>query len=251
MKKNWLRLCCSGVVIVGLLVVPMTSAEMKGKDRKYFEERGEVVWEVPTEQKVVALTFDDGPNSVFTPQILEILRENHAKASFFVVGSRVKESPQIAKQIVSEGHELANHTYSHPDMRRLSVKQLLNEVERTEEVIEETTGQKPKLFRPPGGFYNEPTVQAMREHGFLVVMWSWHQDTRDWTDPGVGKIVNKVLKNAQKGDIILFHDHGGDRKQTVQALRQILPELTRRGYQFITVSELLKQANKINVTQHP
>ncbi len=155
------------------------------------------------------------------------------------MGSRVNSFPEVARLLASEQHELANHTYTHPDMRRISPEKLAQEVAKTQETIYEVTGTKPLLFRPPGGYYSESIVNIAKRAGALVIMWSWHQDTRDWSDPGVKKIVNKVLKNARNGDIVLFHDYGGNRKQTVQALKEILPELQNRGYQFVTVSELM------------
>ncbi len=231
-----------------LLYTTTTHALLK-KDRKYYEARGEVVWEVPTQQKVMALTFDDGPNPNYTPQILQLLKQYKARATFFLVGSRVKSYPDIARRAAQEGHELANHTFRHPYMKRLSAEGIREEILKTQQMITDATGQKPHLFRPPGGYYNDRVVNTAKQEGFLVVMWSWHQDTRDWTDPGVRRIVNKVLKNARPGDIVLFHDHGGDRQQTVNALKEILPELKRQGYKFVTVSELLKLRNQFPVNR--
>jgi polysaccharide deacetylase family sporulation protein PdaB len=214
------------------------------KDRPYFERRGEVVWEVPTDQKVIALTFDDGPNPVYTPQILDLLDQYHAKATFFVVGSRVKKYPQVAKELVLRGHEIANHTYRHPNLGKISFQQFQAEMEQTKMAILEATGITSHLFRPPGGYYDERIVNAARQAGYLVVMWSWHQDTRDWANPGTHLVVRKVLSNARNGDIVLFHDNGGDRSQTIDALEKILPELKQRGYRFITVSELVNIRSK-------
>ncbi|MDH4618565.1 polysaccharide deacetylase family protein [Brevibacillus sp. AY1] len=220
-------------------------AKDKEKEREYYETRGEIVWEVPTKSKVIALTFDDGPDPRYTTQIAELLKEYNAKATFFVVGSRVKAHPQVVRLLMEQQHELANHTYTHPDVRRISPANLREEVLATQEEIYKHTGLRPHLFRPPGGVYNESLVHVAKDAGFLVVMWSWHQDTRDWSDPGVKKITNKVLNNARNGDIVLFHDYGGNRKQTVDALREIMPELQKRGYQFVTVSELMKYRNQI------
>ncbi|MFD2370403.1 polysaccharide deacetylase family protein [Brevibacillus sp. GCM10020057] len=214
------------------------------KDRDYYETRGEIVWEVPTDSKVIALTFDDGPDPAYTAQIAALLKEYNAKATFFMVGSRVKQFPEVARQLAEEHHELANHTFSHPDIRRISDERLQAEMEKTQETIYESTGIRPQLFRPPGGYYSDEVVNVAKRAGFLVVMWSWHQDTRDWSDPGVQKIVRKVLTNARNGDIVLFHDYGGNRKQTVEALREILPKLHKRGYRFVTVSELMHQYGK-------
>lgn len=213
--------------------------------RYYYEARGEVVWEVPTDKKVIALTFDDGPNPEFTPQILDILKKHHAKATFFVIGSRIEQYPELAQREVEEGHELANHSYRHPGMTKISPEQLREEIEHAQKVIVDATGQIPRAFRPPGGVYNDKVVNTARQAGYMVVMWTWNQDTRDWSRPGVKKIVDRVLSNAHNGSIVLFHDHGGDRSQTVTALAEILPELEKQGYQFVTVSELLKMSTRL------
>ncbi|TKI59032.1 chitooligosaccharide deacetylase [Brevibacillus antibioticus] len=228
-----------------------TASAIREKNREYYETRGDIVWEVPTESKVIALTFDDGPDQVYTPQIASLLKQYQAKSTFFVVGNRVSQYPEIVKSLANDQHEIANHTYSHPDIRKLSANRLLEEVQKTQETIYSATGVRPTLFRPPGGYYNESVVDTAKQAGFLVVMWSWHQDTRDWSDPGVKKIVNKVLNNARNGDIVLFHDYGGNRRQTVQALEEILPELKNRGYKFVTVSELLRRYGRAKQVDYP
>ncbi|MGG1267143.1 polysaccharide deacetylase family protein [Brevibacillus laterosporus] len=220
---------------------------IRQKNRDYYEKRGEAIWDLPTEKKAIALTFDDGPNESYTPQILELLEKYGVKSTFFTVGTRVQKNPKLAKQMVQQHHELANHTLTHPDMRRLSRQRIKTELESAQSIIQKTTGVVPTLFRPPGGSYNEKIVAAAKDMGYLVVMWSWHQDTKDWTNPGVQKIVNKVLRNVRNGDIILFHDHGGNRQQTVDALKIILPELKKRGYEMITVSELISIRNQYPV----
>jgi peptidoglycan-N-acetylglucosamine deacetylase len=216
-------------------------------DRSYYEEKGDVVWEVNTKHKMVALTFDDGPDSRYTNDILDLLEEHDASATFFVVGNRVVEIPDVAKRIIQEGHEIANHTNTHPNLSTLSQSELNKEITDAEKAIFNVTGTRPNLFRPPLGLYNDEIVHNIRENEYIAVMWSWHQDTYDWRNPGVETIVNKVLKNITNGDIILFHDYGGDRSQTVKALSIILPELKKKGYQFVTVSELLKEDKKFQV----
>ena len=232
------------VVLIGLAlcIEPVASAapEQK-KGREYYEARGEIVWEVPTTDKVVALTFDDGPDPVATPAILKLLKQYDAKASFFVVGNRVDEYPEIVLQEFNEGHEIGNHTYKHTYFNLKRNEQLLaEEITRTEDSIFALTGQRPILFRPPGGFYNNNLIDYTTSHGYLAVLWSWHQDTKDWARPGAWKIRDKVLRNLRSGDIILMHDHVENSLQTVEALKTILPELQKRGYRCITVSELLR-----------
>ncbi|WNR46793.1 polysaccharide deacetylase family protein [Paenibacillus roseipurpureus] len=207
------------------------------KDRFYYETRGEVVWEVSTDEKVIALTFDDGPHPSQTPQILDLLKQYHAKATFFVVGNKIKLYPDVLKREVDEGHEIANHTYTHAFLsKRTNMKK---EINKTDEIIYSVAGIRCHLFRPPGGFYNERLVNIVKQEGHKMIMWSWHLDPRDWSTPGVNKIVNKVLNNSSSGDIVLFHDYVEGKTQTIEALQEILPELEKRGYRFVTVSELL------------
>ncbi|SDE14957.1 polysaccharide deacetylase family sporulation protein PdaB [Paenibacillus sp. UNCCL117] len=239
--RIYVGLLATFVLVAGLCLPAVQAApRTPANSRSYYEERGEVVWEVPSDEKIIALTFDDGPDEKDTPAILDLLKQYEARATFFVVGKRVEEFPELVKREVDEGHEIANHTYSHTYFRKkMPDTRIEEQLMKAEHVIENATGKKTKLFRPPGGYYSENVVRAAKKSGYLVVMWSWHQDTEDWDTPGVGKIVNKVLNNARNGDIVLFHDHVEGRTQTIEALKQILPELKARGYRFVTVSELL------------
>lgn len=209
-----------------------------------FGPDSEVVWNVKTDQKLVALTFDDGPNPKFTPQILDVLKQFDAKATFFVLGKRVQLYPQIAIREVNEGHEIANHTFDHHFLRNVDPDKLKQEIEQTQEIIFDVTEQIPRVFRPPGGIYNQTLIDLAKQDKFTVVMWSWYQDTKDWKRPGVDKIVQTVLNNVHNGDIILFHDLEGDCSQTVEALKIVLPELKKQGYQFLTVSDLIAKTKK-------
>ncbi|MFC5527945.1 polysaccharide deacetylase family protein [Cohnella yongneupensis] len=218
------------------------------KDRFYYEKRGEVVWEVSTDEKVIALTFDDGPHPRYTPQILDLLKQYHANATFFVVGKKIKLYPDVLKRELNEGHEIANHTYSHAFLTKGT--NMKYEINKTEQTIFSVAGIRSQLFRPPGGFYNEDLVRLVKQEGYKMIMWSWHLDTRDWSLPGVARIVNKVLKNASSGDIVLFHDYVEGGTQTVEALKRILPELEKQGYRFVTVSELLTYRKSVPA-KHP
>ena len=229
------------LLTISVTTAPAAGASPVNQGREYYEQRGDVIWEIPNREKIIALTFDDGPDPEDTPQILDLLKQYHAKATFFVVGKQVQEHPELAKRQVAEGHELANHTFDHMYFnRRSSPEVIVRELRETQEAIYQVTGKKTYLFRPPGGYYNDRMIQICKKEGYLVVMWSWHQDTWDWNRPGVAKIVNKVLNNARNGDIVLMHDHVEGKSQTVDALKQILPELQKRGYRFVTVSELVE-----------
>ncbi|CAM4078508.1 polysaccharide deacetylase family protein [Lederbergia lenta] len=232
-----LLVCNIGIIFILFFVTGSYSgAEEHG--RAYFEKTGDVIWDIKAEEKVIALTFDDGPHSVYTPQILDVLAKYNAKATFFVIGEHAKKFPHLISREKIEGHEIANHTYTHSYSNQ---DKLEEELRKTDEVIYNITGAYPLFYRPIGGEYNERIVNTAVQQGFRVIMWSWHQDTQDWKRPGVNKIVSKVLSGARPGDIVLFHDAGGDRSQTVEALQDILPALKKEGYTFVTVSELLQR----------
>lgn len=211
------------------------------KNRDYFEKRGDMIWEVHTNQKVIALTFDDGPDPSETDEILKVLNQYHAKCTFFAIGKRIAAYPDVARRVVSEGHELANHTYNHVYFKKPINEGLIEkEIKLTEEEIIKVSGKPSTLFRPPGGMYDETLVDVSNSMGLKPILWSWHQDTRDWNRPGVNSIANKVIRNAHNGDIVLFHDHVYGQSQTREALKIILPELEKRGFRFVTVSDLIK-----------
>ncbi|WP_234417253.1 MULTISPECIES: polysaccharide deacetylase family protein [unclassified Lysinibacillus] len=243
MKKtlifSFLILIISGVSM--LYVFDETSAE---KERKYYEEAGYIIWDIQTTEKVVALTFDDGPHPKYTEQVLDLLKQYGAKGTFFIVGQHAEKNPQVVLRTFEEGHEIANHTYTHPYTK--SVSKIIQEIKQTNDTIYSITGYSPKLFRPVEGYYTEEIVKEVVKAGYKIVMWSWHQDTEDWKDPGVNVIVKKVLDGVGEGDNVLFHDGGGNREQTVKALEKILPELQKEGYKFITITEMIKLQEKVN-----
>ncbi|MGE7694887.1 polysaccharide deacetylase family protein [Lysinibacillus sp. NPDC094177] len=222
--------------IISVFFTELTTHADKG--RPYYEETGEVVWDINTKDKIIALTFDDGPHPKYTAAILDVLAKYDAKATFFIIGKNAEKYPDLVLRSYSEGHELANHTYSHPF--KASIAELHAQLRKTKEIIYGITGFSPVLFRPVGGNYNDQMINAAVKDGYKVVMWSWHQDTQDWKQPGVNRIVQKVMKGSKPGDVILFHDGGGDRMQTIKALEEILPELKEQGYTFVTISELIK-----------
>jgi len=205
-----------------------------------------VIWAVNTQEKAVALTFDDGPDPEYTSVILDILKKNGVKATFFTVGERVERFPKTSRAIVESGNEIANHTYSHPSLEQIKPKILTMELEKAHQAIVNTTNTEPALFRPPGGVYNDTIIDTAREKGYQVVMWSWTQDTRDWANPGTNMIVKKVVGNIANGDIIIFHDCGGNRSQTVNALQPIITALKAKGFDMITVSELLEKGEIVH-----
>ena len=194
----------------------------------------------PTEDtgnKKIALTFDDGPHPRYTPQILDILAEYGIKATFFEVGENVIYYSEVAKRVASEGHEIGNHTYTHPHIKNLNEEQLSEETRRCESAIKEVTGVKPKLFRPPEGVVDTAVKAWAGKNGYSVVLWS--VDTRDWAGTSVDEMVKNVDSNVHSGSIILMHDYVSRRSHTIEALKKIIPLLIDKGYEFVTVSELM------------
>jgi len=200
----------------------------------------------------IALTFDDGPDTRFTPRVLDILREKHAPATFFVTGLAASNSPGLLRREYAEGHEIGNHTYTHPHFNEISLRQLGLELNLTERLLESTLGIKTLLFRPPYGIDHQPEtadeialLPIPQGMGYMLV--GAQIDPHDWGGPGGGlpptptKIVQSVLEQAGKGSVVLLHDGGGERSATVVALPQIIDRLRAAGYQLVPVSELVGQ----------
>ncbi|MBH8560857.1 polysaccharide deacetylase family protein [Nostoc sp. CENA67] len=204
--------------------------------------QGKTVYQVhpSSNEKLIALTIDDGPWPNTTSQMLDILKQNDVKATFFWVGQALQANPELAKRVVTEGHAIGNHTWHHW-YRRMDEATAKSEIERTADLIYKTTGVKTSLFRPPGGFLNNGLAAYAKSQKNTVVMWSL---TSADTDPHAKPqaFVNNVLKGAKPGAIVLMHDGGGDRQRTVQALPQIITGLKQQGYRFVTIPELLKIA---------
>lgn len=237
------------VCFTSLTACQLDIAHAKAKDRYYFEKQGHVVWDVPNQRKWIALTFDDGPSAKYTPQIMELLKENHARATFFVIGSRAEKLPNIIHAESLNQNEVGNHTFSHGKIDHMSNSEIGQELRKTTEVVFAATGTVPRLFRPPRGFYDERTILAANTAGYHTVMWSWDEDSRDWSHVSANTISKSVLNHIHSGDIVLFHDGGGNRARTVEALKTILPELREEGYTCVTVSELMRYQEKGNLKE--
>ncbi|HEX6075561.1 MAG TPA: polysaccharide deacetylase family protein [Micromonosporaceae bacterium] len=180
--------------------------------------------------KYVFLTFDDGPHSVYTPQVLDILTRYSARATFFQVGRNVKAYPWLTKRAYARGNSVQNHTWSHPDLRYVSWTTFKYQVQTTDSYIRAQTGYTPRCLRPPYGGVNSTVYSRAAALGKKIRLWT--VDPRDWSRPGTSVIVSRVLNNVQSGSIVLLHDAGGDRSQTVAALPTILRTLKSRGYEF-------------------
>ncbi|MDS4070385.1 MAG: glycosyltransferase [Candidatus Competibacter sp.] len=194
----------------------------------------------------VALTFDDGPDPRYTPQILDALREAGVPATFFIVGVNGQLHPELLRRELDEGHEIGNHTYTHPNIAFISPKQFQLELSATQHLLASVVGRHSLLFRPPYAVDAEPeTIDQVRPielaaaQGYLVV--GMQIDPDDWERPGVDEIVRRTVEEAERGEgnMILLHDSGGDRSQTVRAIPRIVEELRKRGFQFVSVADLL------------
>ncbi len=181
----------------------------------------------------VALTFDDGPNEIYTPQILDILARYAVLATFFVTGEAVERHPELARRIVAEGHRVANHTWNHPNVAALSADEVAWQMDTTNAVIASLTGVRSSCFRPPYGRTNQLVAAAAHARGMRIAKWS--NDSHDWKRPGAASIVSQSLAGAVPGGVILFHDSGPDMSQTVDALPAIVEGIQGRGLQVAPI----------------
>jgi peptidoglycan-N-acetylglucosamine deacetylase len=184
----------------------------------------------------IALTFDDGPNPYYTPQILAILQRSGVKTTFFDVGYLVVDYPNIVRQESKQGNIVADHSWSHPRLTLLSAPAILSQITAASNAIKAVLGVKPSFFRPPYGAMNRSVLAEARFAGETTVLWD--DSAEDWRLPGVSFIVSKILRLARDGAIILMHDGGGNRAQTVAALPIIIKTLKNRGFQFVTIQQL-------------
>lgn len=191
---------------------------------------GEFVTHGPRGSKRVALTFDDGPSD-YTPDVLKVLKRKHVKATFFMLGQQVASYPTYARRVLAQGHEVANHSYDHDLLPSGS------NIRHATRTITEVTGFRPCLFRPPYGAVSGSLKKSAKDDDMKVV--NWDVDTTDWKLPGSAAIASTIVHQSRSGSIVLMHDGGGPRSGTVDALADAIGGLRKRGFEFVTVSELL------------
>lgn len=188
-----------------------------------------------TNMPYIAMTFDDGPHPQNTPRLLDMLRARNIKATFYVIGGNVDRYPQIVRRTVSEGHEIGNHTYTHRKLTSLSDSEVRRELSRTRDAIARASGVQPRTLRPPYGALNQnQRVMIYNEFRYPTILWS--VDPNDWRRPGVSVVTSRILSGANNGAIILAHDL---HSTTVDAMPATLDGLLRKGFKFVTVSQLL------------
>ncbi|MBQ7714578.1 MAG: polysaccharide deacetylase family protein [Clostridia bacterium] len=228
MKIKGIPAVLSALILTAALVLP-SSAEG-------------ALYEISTNEKVVALTFDDGPHPVYTEQILDTLSEYSVKATFFIIGENAKAFPEMVKKELELGHEVENHTLSHCYLSKLSTCDIEKQLEESERIFREIGGESFRFLRPPGGLFDKRVSAIAEERGYLsTVLWSL--DTKDWAHNPSRNIISYVIKNCGPGDIILMHDYISGRSPTLPALKSFIPKLKELGYEFVTISELFGMRN--------
>src|SRR6266513_3465009 len=193
----------------------------------------------------IAMTFDDGPSATLTPKLLDLLATHHIKATFFVIGENVDENPEIVARAAREGHQIGNHSWSHPNFAKMSQENVRSQLQRTDDAIKNATGKRPTLLRPPYGSITEREKRWIHdEFGYDIILWD--VDPLDWKRPGPAVVRSRILKETRPGSIVLSHDiHPG----TIEAMPSTFDELEAKGFKFVTVSELLDMATP--VTPYP
>ncbi|MFJ8545994.1 polysaccharide deacetylase family protein [Streptomyces sp. NPDC093586] len=190
--------------------------------------RSEPILRMSGRGRTMMLTFDDGPDPRYTPRILDTLAEYDVRATFFVCGEMADDNRDLLTRMADEGHVVGNHTWSHPLLTKLTRRRIRSEMESTCEIVEKAYGEPPRWFRAPYGAWNRAVFQLGAELGMEPLAWT--VDSLDWTTPGTATIIDRIEGGAAPGVVVLSHDAGGDRSQTVRALRTYLPQLLDSGY---------------------
>lgn len=198
------------------------------------QDRQIPIYSVDTPKKKVAISFDAAWGDEFTQEILDILKKYHVKSTFFLVGMWVDEYPEQVKRIHDAGHEIGNHSSTHPDMAKISEREMIKELNITGEKIKKITGEEPILFRPPFGSYNDTLIDTAKKQGYYTIQWD--VDSLDWKEEGVEPITERVTSKVREGSIILFHNNA---KYLTKALPTVLETLQKEGYEIVPISELI------------
>ena len=237
------------ILIISALVLVLGTAVFT----IFFDEavmvRKGAIYHINAVNKVVALTFDDGPSPVWTPKILDELKKAHIKATFFMLGEHAEKYPWIARRVAGEGHDIGNHTYDHHVLLYYTRDELFKEINKTERIIEKTTAIKTEYFRPPKAWLTAEEKKEIKEMGYKIILWSLN--SKDWVTFDDKYMVKYIVKNIRPGDIILFHDsggvftvEGGDRHETVKTIPRLVEKLREKGFKFVTISELLNNERR-------
>ncbi|MDR0268042.1 polysaccharide deacetylase family protein [Paenibacillus sp.] len=213
---------------------PLSLADLRTKYKSTFLLSG------PSSKREVALTFDDAPDDKFTPQVLDVLKSEGVKATFFLVGNRIEAHPEIVQRMVNEGHVVGNHSYNHANLPKLSDANFRKQVNKTDNIIRSISGYTPKIIRPPYGNISEPQIQWLASQHKKIV--NWNVDSLDWKGLNAEQVKTNVLAQVHPGSIILQHAAGGtgeDLSGSVQALSDIIKKLRKDKVKLVTIPELL------------
>jgi peptidoglycan-N-acetylglucosamine deacetylase len=238
-RLRWVRYMLATLIAIPLFLGTIFFTSIPNTPQIF----GTSIRRVTTNEKVVALTYDDGPRLPTTEGLLDVLKWHNVPATFFLIGQRAEKNPELVKKIYGAGHELGNHTYSHDLLIFKSSKFVRNQIQKTDNIIRACGYDREIHFRSPHGmklFTDSWALKKMKRPNILFDVVAW-----DWTSPGVQKIVDNVMKEVKPGSIILMHDGCGNEKDIVAASDIIITKLKEQGYQFLTISELLKK-NKQN-----
>ncbi|MDP3025345.1 MAG: polysaccharide deacetylase family protein [candidate division Zixibacteria bacterium] len=245
-RRNWKKLITIAAIVLIVVGLGITAFSVFF-DQAVIVRKG-TVYRVRVPEKVVALTFDDGPSPEWTPKILDELKKAGVKATFFMIGKYVEKYPQIARRVTEEGHDIGNHSYDHKVLIYCRMKTLEREINEAERVIKDVTGQKTHYFRPPKAWLTNKEKEKIKEMGYQIILWTLN--SKDWVTFDDKYIVKFIVRHVEPGDIILFHDgggvfstEGGNRHETVKTIPQLVQKLREKGYRFVTITELLRMQN--------
>jgi peptidoglycan-N-acetylglucosamine deacetylase len=254
-RRDWLQ-AASGIFTGGFLVscankampssavIPSTPGVPRGADlvlsRTLPADLKSTYTSVPVPGKFIALTYDDGPHATLTPKLLDILKARNVKATFYVIGRNVDQYPGIVKRAVEEGHEIGNHTYTHPALSSLSDAAVQKEISLCNQSVEKVIGTLPTTMRPPYGATND-RVKKLLMSGYRLPSILWSVDPLDWKRPGASVVSSRLIAGTSPGGILLAHDiHPG----TIEATPSVVDKLLASGYQFTTVSQLISMGSQ-------
>jgi peptidoglycan/xylan/chitin deacetylase (PgdA/CDA1 family) len=235
-----LLVCAAGLVAAhALRAEPKVATQTAGNNNPISATEPKITFNsVHVDGPYIAMTFDDGPSATLTPKLLDLLAAHHIKATFFVIGENVAEHPDIVARAAREGHEIANHSWSHPNLAKMSDEGVRRQLWHTDEAIKSATGTRPTLLRPPYGSITEREKRWIHdEFGYQIVLWD--VDPYDWKRPGPAVVRSRILQETRPGSIVLSHDiHPG----TIEAMPSTFDALEAKGFKFVTVSELIRAA---------
>ena len=243
MKNNYYKnnmffriLIVFSIVIVSIIY---TGIKIDENIMDVFSNKKELpIYSVETEEKKIAISFDAAWGDNYTREILDILDKYNIKSSFFLVGFWIDKYPEHVKEIHRRGHDVGNHSTNHPYMTKLSEEEMIKELNITGNKIKELTKEKPILFRPPFGDYNDKLISVCRDNGYYVIQWD--VDSLDWKEMGVQPVVDRVVRNVKNGSIVLFHNNA---KFVLEYLPIIIERLQKEGYEILPISRLIYKDN--------